>query len=263
MKLITRLTLVVMFLGVMALPLYADFQDGLLLLFTFDSGDGTDSSGGGHDGELNADAEVVKDIVKHGTGALRIDGGQQQMAVASFAALDEYEDNTYLFWINFTAPATGGWDQILAKTAPGSDRSPGLWVTPEGLSIHYRYNPGNLGPWGINPTGNQNGNFFEENIWYHIAGVTQGAKITVYVDGNMVVDGLASAAAIAQGADGLYVGNSPQYGGPAASFIIDDLVVYDRGLEKDEVLEIMAGDFLAVDAAGKLTSTWGEMKSAR
>ena len=156
MKLFTRLGLVILFLGAMALPLHAALDDGLILHFTFDdvSGDTVKaSSGGGHDGALEAGATVVKDEVKHGTGALRIDGGNQAMNVESFTELEEYQENTLLFWINFTAPASGGWDQVIAKPAPGSDRSPGLWVTPEGLSIHYRYNPGNLGPWGITPTG--------------------------------------------------------------------------------------------------------------
>jgi hypothetical protein len=89
----------------------------------------------------------------------------------------------------------------------------------------------------------------------------------VYVDGKVKGEA-AIPGAIAQGAGegatgGLHVGNSPAYGGPAAKFIIDDLAVYTRGLDEGEVAEIMKGDFLAVEATGKLAYTWGKIKADR
>jgi hypothetical protein len=88
------------------------------------------------------------------------------------------------------------------------------------------------------------------------------AKVTAYVNG-VEVHSEATPAAIAQGVGGFYIGNSPAYGGPAASFIVDDVVVYDRGLEEAEVVAIMDGDLLAVEATDKLASTWGDIKSLR
>ncbi|MBD3182986.1 hypothetical protein GF312_11895 [Candidatus Poribacteria bacterium] len=268
MNLLAKLSITIMLLGILTLPLTAAIDDGLLLYFNFDSANGdvvADLSGGGHDGTLKADADITANA-KNGSGALQIEGGDETMEVETFAELEEYQANTYLFWINFTAPASGGWDQIMAKPAPGSDRSPGLWVTPEGLSIHYRYNPDNLGPWGITKTGNQNGDFFDENTWYHIAGVTADGEVVCYVNG-VEVAREAAPAEIAQGAGsddtgGLHVGNSPAYGGPAAQFIIDDLAVYNRALSADEVAALMTGDpMTAVDASGKIISAWGSIKS--
>ncbi|MBD3183884.1 hypothetical protein GF312_16490 [Candidatus Poribacteria bacterium] len=265
MKLFIRLSIIIMLLGIMALPSLANLYDGLLLYFTFDEVNGDtviNSAGNGHDGILEADAKVIDDPAKYGTGALQIDGGSQAMTVETFTELEEYQENTLIFWINFTAPASGGWDQIIAKPAPGSDRSPGLWVTPEGLSIHYRYEPGNLGPWGVTPTGNQNGEFFEEGIWYHVAGVTQDGEVTCYVDG-VEVCAEAVPAEIAQGAGGFHVGNSPAYAGAAARFIADDVALYNRALSEDEILSVMEGAFLAVEASDKLASTWGSVKDIR
>jgi hypothetical protein len=241
--------------------------EGLLLYFNFDrdvGGSVRDESGGGHDGTLDSGAKIIKDNVKYGDGAIQIDGGNQAMIVESFKELEEYQENTFLFWINFTAPASGGWDQIIAKPAPGSDRSPGLWVTPEGLSIHWRYNPGNLGPWGITKSGNQNADFFEENVWYHVAGATKDGEIMCYVNGEEVHKDIVPGE-FAQGegtgnTGGLYVGNSPAYAGVAAKFILDELVVYTRALEQNEIQEIMEGDFTPVEARDKLTSTWGKIK---
>jgi hypothetical protein len=244
--------------------------EGLMLYFDFDSeteGAVEDKSGGSHNGTLNAGAEIIANERKYGTGAIKIEGGQQAMIVESFAKLEEYQENTLLFWINFTAPATGAWDEIINKPAPGSDRSPGLWVTPEGLSIHYRYNPGNLGPWGITQTGNQDGNFFEENVWYHVAGVTEGGQVVAYVNGVEVAK-VAVPAAFAQGkgsgaTGGLYVGNTPAYGGVAAKFILDELVFYERVLEPNEIKAIMEGDLTPVKAKDKLACTWGVIKNSK
>jgi hypothetical protein len=238
---------------------------GPILYFSFDEAIGDmvmDMSGGGHNGILKEGSAIVANPRKMGAGALQIEGENETMEVETFAKLETYTDHTYAFWIYFTAAASGGWDQIIAKPAPDSDRSPGLWVTPEGLSIHWRYNPDNLGPWGITKSGNQNADFFEENIWYHVAGAVAGEEIVCYVNGDEVHRD-AVPAEFAQGARedmaGLYVGKSQSYSGPAAKFVIDDLIIYDRALNQGEVEELMGG-VTPVEAKNKLTSTWGTIK---
>ncbi|MBT3266855.1 LamG domain-containing protein [Candidatus Poribacteria bacterium] len=249
-----------MMLAVVVCAGAATIDEGLLVYLTFDkvSGDTVeDMSGGGHDGFLNGGATVIQDEVKVGSGALRIEGGENQLEVQTFAALETYEDNTFLFWINFPEAASGGWDQILAKPAPGSDRSPGLWVHTGGLGIHYRYEPGNTGFSAFGPDGDNSN--FEQNQWYHVAGVTSGGELMGYVDG---VEKATAAVppAFTQGDGGLYVGNSPAYAGPAANFIMDDLAVYSRVLTPAEIGTVMDGDFLAVDARGRLTTTWAAIR---
>jgi hypothetical protein len=256
------LSVIIVLLFMAILPTSAIDTQGLILYFDFDQAQGDEVNeviGGEHNGALLEGAAITTEIKKYGTGAIQIKGGNEAMEVETFAELEEYQDNTYLFWIYFTDPVTGGWDQILAKHAPGSDRSPGLWVTPEGLSIHYRYNPGNLGPWGITRTGNQDGNFFELDTWYHIAGVKEGSQLIGYTDGKETAKE-AVPAEHTQGPYSLFVGNSPAYGGPAAKFVMDELVVYTRAIDPKEVVEIMDGGFLSVDAKSKVTSTWGKIK---
>lgn len=238
----------------------AAIDDGLLVYLTFDSVAGDtveDASGGGHDGVMTAGAAVVNDEVALGTGALRIEGGDNRLEVETFAALEEYQDNTFLFWIRFPEAATGGWDQILAKTAPGSDRSPGLWVQTGGLGIHYRYEPGNLGFWGLGPEGDSTN--YETNRWYHVAGVTSDGELIGYVDGQETAK-IAVPPAFTQGDGGLFVGNSPAYAGPAANFYMDDLAVYERALTPEEIDLILAGELLPVNPAGMLTTTWAAMR---
>jgi hypothetical protein len=237
-----------------------DLTKGLLLNFTFDEAPGNvvkDLSGGKHDGTLLGGAKIATDVKKNGSGAIRIEAGQQQMEVKTFAALETYQDNTIAFWIYFPVPASGGWDQILAKTAPGSDRSPGLWVQTGGLGIHYRYNPGNLGFWGLGPDGDNS--MFPQKEWFHVAGVTKGPELTGYVNGVKKAT-IAVPAAMTQGAGGLYVGKSPAYPGPAANFVMDDLAFYNRALTADEIAALKEGALLAVNPNGKLTTSWAMLR---
>ena len=58
---------------------------------------------------------------------------------------------------------------------------------------------------------------------------------------------------------GYYIGKSPRY--RAATFVMDDLVIYNRALSQDEIVEAMQGALsVSVDVSDKLTSTWGDLK---
>ena len=244
-------------------PIWALDEEGLLLFLDFDNVSGNtikDMSGQKHDGVLNNGAKVVNNPTKEGKGALQIKGGQEQLEVESFPELEEYQDNTYLFWIYFTDAASGGWDQILAKTAPGSDRSPGMWVETGGLGIHWRFNPGNAGFWGLGPDGDRTQ--FEMKKWYHVAGVKRKDQLMGYVDGKEKAK-INVPANHAQGEGGLYVGKSPAYPGPAAKFIMDELVAYARALDPKEIVEIMSGKLRPVDPKDKLPIAWGAIKAKR
>ena len=49
----------------------------------------------------------------------------------------------------------------------------------------------------------------------------------------------------------------------AAKFYIDDLYVYDRALDADEVTDVMDGNLLPVEPHDKLSATWGQLKARR
>ena len=236
-------------------------DDGLILYFSFDSAKGgtvEDESGGGNDGDIVDGAKIVTDEVKHGKGAMLFDEGGDSVTVDSFKELEDYEDNSYLFWLNFTKPNSGGWDQIIAKKAPGSDRSPGIWTCNRvPLHIHYRFNPGNQGTQCAGPDGEND--TFETGEWYHIAGVKEDAKLAFYVNGKKVAEpGVPKEHA--QGAEKMYIGKT---GYQSAKFYIDDLYVYDRAVDADEVKDIMDGKLLPVEPEDKLATTWAQMKTRR
>lgn len=245
-----------------AISAYAVVEDdGLILYFSFDKANGgtlVDETGGGNDAEIVDGAKIVNDEVVHGKGSMLFAKGADSVTVDSFKELEDYTDNSYLFWLNFTDPNSGGWDQIIAKKAPGSDRSPGIWTCNRvPLHIHYRFNPGNAGSHCVGPDGE--GDTFDENNWYHIAGIKKGTDFLFYIDG-IVVDEQAVPKDHAQGAEKLYIGRT---GYNAAKFYIDDLYVYDRALDAGEVSDIMDGNLLPVESNDKLSTTWGQLKARR
>ena len=184
-------------------------DDGLILYFGFEKeADGvvTDESGGGNDGTLSAGATLSAEEKVFGTRSLEILDQNASFQVDSFTELAAYQDNSFIFWVYFIQGSNGAWSQIIAKYAPGVNRAPGIWVRPNDLGIHYRFEPGNAGPDYVGPNGNNTQ--FATQQWYHIAGVKQGAQLTFYVDG--VSQGQYNVpASHTQGADKLYVGKSP------------------------------------------------------
>lgn len=244
-----------------ALSTHAAVQDdGLIVYFSFDEAKGgtvKDETGGGNDGKIDNASISTKEAV-HGKGSLLCEKGQSGMTVDSFKELEEYGDNSYLFWVNFTDKNSGSWNQIVAKKAPGSDRSPGIWTCNRvTLHIHYRFNPGNQGTHCTGPGGE--GDEFETGEWYHLAGVKEGAKLRFYIDGEEIEEQAVPKDHI-QGEEKLYVGKT---GYASALFYIDDLYVYDRALSEKEVVEVMEGSLLPVEPEDKLSTTWGQLKKNR
>ncbi len=148
---------ILMVFGGQLVSLAAVSDDGLILYLGFDrveNGKISDGTGGGNDGTLADGAEITTQENVYGAGSLEIVDQNASAQVASFPELAEYQDNSYVFWINFIQGSNGAWSQIIAKPAPGADRSPGIWVRPAELGIHYRFNPGNKGAGYVGPGGN-------------------------------------------------------------------------------------------------------------
>ncbi len=261
MRSIIYLFTIALLLIASALSTHAVVQDdGLILYFSFDEEKGgtvKDETGGGNDGILD-NAEITAKEVVHGKGALACEDAGASMIVDSFKELEDYQDNSFLFWVQFIEKNSGSWNQIIAKKAPGSDRSPGIWTCDRvSLHIHYRFNPGNQGTHCTGPGGE--GEEFDTGQWHHLAGVKEGAKLKFYIDGEEIEEHNVPKEH-AQGEEKLYVGKTG-YG--SAIFYIDDLYVYDRALSAKEVVEVMDGQLLPVEPKNKLASTWGQLKTRR
>ncbi len=256
------LLLVVLLLLVGVISAHAAIKDeGLILYFSFDNESGgkiKDETGTGNDATIVNNSDISTDEKKYGRGSLEIRDAGADVQVDSFKELEEYQDNSFLFWLNFIQGHNTAWSQIIAKKAPGSDRSPGIWICTHSLNIHYRYNPGNLGTNCVGPNGE--GTQFELGTWHHVAGVKKGAKLMFYIDGKQLEEHNVPQEH-AQGVEQLYIGKTSGF--RAATFYIDELYVYNRALSADEVVDVMDGDLLPVEGQNKLTTTWGLLKTRR
>ena len=236
----------------------AALDDKLALYFSFDKDvDGTvyDGTGNGNHGTIDL-ATINADDKKVGLASLEIKDPNANVQVASFFDLEVYQDNSYVFWLNFISAHNGAWSQIFAKKAPGSDRSPGVWICPNSLNIHYRFNPGNQGTGCVGPGGE--GQLFETNKWYHIAAVKDSGKLRFYIDGVQIEEHDVPSPH-AQGAENLYIGKTSGY--RSATFLMDDFFLFTRALSADEVNAIKNGQLIAVEPQDKLTTTWSVIKA--
>lgn len=241
------------------LPTHAALEDGLILYFSFDKEvDGTvfDETEGNHDGTLQ-NASITTEEKKFGPASLEMLDENASLEVASFSELEQYQDNSFVFWLHFIQGHNGAWSQIFAKKAPDSDRSPGVWTCPNSLNIHYRFHPGNKGSQCAGPGGEDDQ--FEIGQWHHIAGVKEGGKFRFYIDATVVGE-YDVPAEHAQGEEKLYIGKT---GYRSATFYIDDFFLFNRALGSSEVEEVMNGLLTSVEPQNKLTTTWGLLKTTR
>jgi hypothetical protein len=90
--------------------------------------------------------------------------------------------------------------------------------------------------------------------WYHVAGTFDGSELRVFINGSLEAEAKSPVKKAPDTTSPVLIGN--RFAGQ-----VDEFVMYSRALSKDEVKAIYDNDFLAVEARGKLSTTWGELKS--
>ena len=253
-------------------------QDMIQGMWTFEEGAGEtvkDLSGNGSDGVFVGDIKWVK--AKFG-GGIEFSGVAAQNHVRigktrgadSLAALNCKDSEGFAIhaWVYAAEPPNGkcviwkghgcsSWSQYLLGT--GAHENVGGRINQ--ASFHYRIKSA---PERFEALGNP----LPEKEWVHLVGVWDGAKIYIYVDGELQN----SADAVGQPWDsfeavyiGADAGCNAGKGRCHWSGIIDEIVIFNEPLTADEVKSLDGGieGVLAVDAAGKITTTWGKLKSAK
>ncbi len=153
------------------------------------------------------------------------------IATPTFNSLN---DHTVSFWFYMTDAPDGLWRRVLAKTNGTGERSPGIWVHTTTQCFHWKFDPGNLGFSCLGPGGENTA--FALKRWYHVAVAKSGTTATAYIDGAFV--GTAAApATMSSGAGPFYLGAFSW--GRAAGIILDNVHIYDRPLNQQEVIADM------------------------
>ena len=235
------------------LVLYFDYED-------FDGDTVVEKSGRGYDGAIKGKVTQSNDG-KFGKAA--------HFASGSFLDLDgpnikpediPTEGMSIVAWINVEAVS-----DMAIFNARAADNT---WlVHPEARGDgNYRWlnrSPGGTTIFDIRAGKNK------ANEWIHYAGTFSRAEglAVLYINGNNVGEekarvGTPIAADWGQGARvGFNIDDNRPFNG-----LMDDLNIWKRGLTEEEVNIIMSNSvdaFLAVEARGKLTTTWGTLKASR
>jgi len=96
--------------------------------------------------------------------------------------------------------------------------------------------------------------------WQHLAFVYDGKAVTVYVDGEEygAVD---ASGELLENEEDMAIGIRPNLVSPFNG-VIDEVVVWSVARTQDQIKQDMSGVSAAVEASGKLTTTWGAVKSS-
>jgi hypothetical protein len=194
-----------------------------------------DSSGNGNDGVISSDIAWAPDGGHSGGGALEFDGTHDCVKVGNESNFDVIDQITVSAWIKVNA-FTRAFQAIVTK-------GDNAWRIQRWSNTNYiEFACTGL---GHNTYSNIIGNtVVNDNQWHHVAGVYDGTKMYLYIDGNIDVS-TPTSGSINTNNYSVMIGENAQPSGRYWNGMIDDVRVYSRGLSAGEVNIIKAGGTVA------------------
>ena len=230
---------------------YAD----LVGLWLFDEGSGTvakDSSGNGHDGEIKG-AQWGKGQFG---GGLVFDG-DDMVVIADDDALD---------LTSFTLAASikvdgqsGKWQIVASKeNRDPTQRNYGMFCNINTGVIHYSFTTSS--DWESYDAQT----VVTDNQWHYIAATYEQPNFRMYLDGE--VDAEVEPDTVPDATDNVLFIGGCDIGDYWMTGIIDEVILFDNALSQAEIRTLTSngGQSLvtAVQASGKISMTWGQIKSS-
>ena len=227
--------------------------DGLVSYWTFDKADieaGTVKDvWGSNDGSISGDPKIVEGKIGN---AIEFDGDDGVDCGLDDSLLLGDTDLSFGLWFSF--------DNIADK-----NYLIGNFSTQNGQYYHIWGDSGKL-VWSIDDnivkSQLQSSTTIEVGKWYHAVGVREkGKEIKLYVNGVLEASGADQTGDITSDAP-MYFGDRSA-GERGLEGRIDEVALYNRALSDDEILrnyEVKKG--MPVEPAGKLSLTWGRIKTS-
>ena len=247
-------------------------EDDIAGMWTFEEGKGkvvTDLSGNGTDGEFVGDLKWTDG--KFG-GGLEFNGQDTWVTLGTkgedktLAALDFKESDGFSIhsWVYAAEDPTGKcviwkglgcstWSQFLLGTGAHENGE-----NTTNAAFHIRAANGGA---KLEVLGDE----IPAKEWVHLVGTWDGAQLHVYVNGKLQNSEDAKGPPWASPEE-VYIGADPGCGMRCQwEGIIDEVVIFDVTLTDEDVVKLGEGieGALAVDAAGKIATTWGSLKTAQ
>jgi len=233
-------------------------KEDIVALWLFDDGSGDtlkDSSGNGNDGKLIEGPTWDKG--KFG-GALKFDANKKQrVKVENSDSLNLTDQVSILAW-GLVSDTTGN-RRFLQKSTEGSDNQ--YRLLREGGFFRFDAGPGVSNSRVQSP-------MFKEKEWHHVAGVYDGKTTAIYIDAKQTAS--QESTGKMKPSDGpLFIGTKHP-GAPNGDYwmgMIDEVAIINRAVTTTELAQAMKGfgqilNTTAVGAAGKMATTWGQIKSS-
>ena len=244
-------------------------RDGLISYWSFNEdtikGDKVSDLWGDNDGEMMNDPLEVEGVYGE---ALEFTGLNHVTVPDNESLQWKTGESAVTCWALRTGPGQTERGGIVEKGNGGVANSPMLLREWTGGTVDFE-----VRNWEFTP----DGNFFKlqsdsialiDDVWVFLAGTYDGQLTKIYLNG--VLDAtLENPGGYANNDWPLRFGWDPEDTRNAPRQerhfvgVIDEIAIYDRALTPDEVMQNMgaAEGVAAVDPAGKLSSTWGEIKS--
>ena len=119
-----------------------------------------------------------------------------------------------------------------------------------GMEMEFIVQPGWTGDGGFGAE------LFAVGEWHHLVGVVGDAELKLYLDGEFLISTAYSGPMASDGSEA-EIGNASDGGFIG---VIDEVLIYERALDEDEVKEVFQAQGLAVEPGGKLATAWGAIK---
>ena len=215
-----------------------DLAADLMAYYPF-SGNANDLSGNGNHGIVRG-ASLTADRFGQPDSAYRFDGQDDYIEVADSSPLDLTFGATLSAWLFYELQPTQDFYTILEKSDPERDGHSryGMWlkndlaefcVQPADLTLPQRCLDSEI--------------TLEPQQWHHLAGVSDGETLRIYVDGALAGERSFSSSAISQNSFELFLGTD-LYSGQIIYIrgAIDDIRIYKRALADGEIRLLFEGE---------------------
>jgi len=226
-------------------------NEGLVLYLSFEEGEGDvakDTSGKGNNGTINGAEWVINGRV----GSALSFGSGDYVEVPHDESLSITDEITIMAWTNMAVGSSGEMAIVSKGQWAANDLPYEVTETAGGVIYWQFYNDAGRDSCAPNspPT----------DEWHHIAATYDGEIFKAYIDGQLAAE-WQYAGKMPENAASVTIGKRSKSGDCFFTGMIDEVVIFSRALDVEEIQGSMEGIKLSVKPVGKLAAAWGAVKN--